>query len=235
MNWFKHILNNNRNNKEANDDLKKKLFDKLSVFAKEETSFALNELKSKEEGLNIDEATKRIKVYGVNSIADDNKTNHFLKFFNIVKSPINLLLISLAIVSLLVGDLKAFIVIIVMVSLSIILNFYQETKAGIAAEKLKSIIHTKTTVIRNGKRVEIDIKGVVPGDIVYLYSGTIIPGDIRLLSSKDLSINQAMLTGESLPVEKHVKEEDLTKDNIIDYCNLCFLGTSVETRIPISV
>lgn len=235
MNWFKHILNNNRNNKEVNDDLKKKLFDKLSVFAKGEITFAYSELKSKEEGLDAGEVIKRVKIYGENSIADDNKTNHFFKFLKILKNPINLLLISLALISLLVGDLKAFIVIIVMVSLSIILNFYQETKASIAAEKLKSIIHTKTTVIRNGKREEIDIKGVVPGDIVYLYSGTIIPGDIRLLSSKDLSINQAMLTGESLPVEKHVKEENINKDNIIDYCNLCFLGTSVESGIATAI
>ncbi|NVN97403.1 magnesium-translocating P-type ATPase, partial [Candidatus Nomurabacteria bacterium] len=104
-----------------------------------------------------------------------------------------------------------------------------------AAEKLKSIIHTKTTVIRNGKKEEINIKGVVPGDVVYLYSGTIIPGDIRLLSSKDLSINQAMLTGESLPVEKHVTEADSSKENIIDYCNLCFLGTSVESGVATAI
>ena len=132
MNWFKNILNNNRNNKEVDDDLKKKLFDKLSVFAKGEIAFAVKELNSKEEGLDADEVIKRVKIYGVNSIADDNKTNHFFKFLKILKSPINLLLISLALISLFVGDLKAFIVIIVMVSLSVILNFYQETKASIA-------------------------------------------------------------------------------------------------------
>ena len=204
-------------------------------FAKGDISFVYSELKSKEEGLNIEEVKKRIKIYGVNSLTDDKKASHFLKFLKILKSPINLLLISLALVSLFVGDLKAFIVIMVMVSLSIILNFYQETKASIAADKLKSIVHTKTTVIRNGKKEEIDIRGVVPGDIIYLYSGTIIPGDIRLLSSKDLSINQAMLTGESLPIEKHVIESDLSKENIIDYCNLCFLGTSVESGVATAI
>ncbi|MFA6386363.1 MAG: magnesium-translocating P-type ATPase [Candidatus Paceibacterota bacterium] len=235
MNWFKHILTKSKNDEELTNDLKKKLFLKLSVFAKGEISLAFSELKSKEEGLDNEEVKKRIKIYGANSISDDKKTNHFLKFWRILKSPINLLLISLALISLFAGDLKAFIVILVMVSLSIILNFYQETKASIAADKLKSIVHTKTTVIRNGKKEEIDMKMVVPGDIVYLYSGTIIPGDIRLLSSKDLSINQAMLTGESLPIEKHVTEADQSKENIIDYCNLCFLGTSVESGVATAI
>jgi len=235
MNWLKSIFKKSKNNEELTNDLKKTLFDKLSVFAKGEIAFAFSDLKSKEEGLDKEEVKRRVKIYGLNSITDDKKTNHFLKFFNILKSPINLLLISLAFISLFVGDLKAFIVIMVMVSLSIILNFYQETKASIAADKLKSIIHTKAIVIRNGKKEEIDIKGIVPGDIVCLYSGTMIPGDVRLISSKDLSINQAMLTGESLPIEKHVIEPDQNKENIIDYCNLCFLGTSVESGIATAI
>lgn len=235
MNWFKHIFIKNRKDKGSATDLQKKLFDDLSVFAINEPVFAFTELKSKEDGITREDAKKRIKTYGINSLADDKKANHFLRFFNIIKSPINILLISLALISLFVGDLKAFIVIVVMVSLSVILNFYQETKAGIAANKLKSIIHTKTTVIRNGEKFEIDMKEVVPGDIIYIYSGTIIPGDIRLITSKDLSINQAMLTGESLPIEKHVVESNKNIDSVIDYCNLCFLGTSVESGVATAI
>ena len=108
MNWFKHIFKKNINNDELTNDLKKKLFDKLSVFAKGEIAFAFSDLKSKEEGLDNEEVKRRIKIYGLNSITDDKKTNHFLKFFKILKSPINLLLISLALISLFVGDLKAF-------------------------------------------------------------------------------------------------------------------------------
>jgi Mg2+-importing ATPase len=125
--------------------------------------------------------------------------------------------------------IKAFSIIILMVSLSVVLNFYQETKASIAADKLKDIIHTKTTVIRNSSKIEILSKDIVPGDIVSLFSGVVIPGDLRLISSKDLFINQAMLTGESMPVEKHVIDVNLEKENIIEYCNLCFFGTSVES------
>ena len=126
MNWFKHIFIKNKDH--PTDELKKKLFDNLSIYAKNEANFALNELKSSETGLSSEETKKRIKIYGVNSIADDKKTNHFLKLLNILKSPINILLASLAFISLFIGgDIKAFSVIIVMMLLSVTLYFYQET------------------------------------------------------------------------------------------------------------
>jgi len=229
MNWLKHIFIKSKGDNELIDFLKKNLFDKLYKFAKNEPAFALRELNSRIEGLNDQEVKNRLKIYGNNDVADEKKTNHFLKLLKILKDPLNLLLTALAVVSFLVGDIKAFCIIIFMVLLSVILNFYQETKASIAADKLKILIHTKTTVIRNNIKREILLRDVVPGDIVYLNSGAIIPGDIRLISSKDLSINQAMLTGESLPVEKHVIDPDLKKENVIEFCNLCFFGTSVES------
>jgi len=227
MNWLKHIFIKNKNSDQLIDSLKKDLFDKLYKFAKNEPDFALKELNSKIEGLNDQEIKNRLKIYGVNDVSDEKKTNHFFKLLKILKDPLNLLLTALAVVSLIVGDVKAFSIIILMVLLSVILNFYQETKASIAADKLKILIHTKAIVIRNNMKREILLKEVVPGDIVYLNSGAIIPGDVRLISSKDLSINQAMLTGESLPVEKHVIDPDLEKENPIEFCNLCFFGTSV--------
>ena len=229
MNWLKHIFIKGKDDSESMELLKKELFLKLFKFAKNEPEFALKELNSKVEGLNDIEVRKRLKIYGLNDVADEKKTNHFVKLFKIIKDPLNLLLLGLAVVSFLIGDYKAFAVIVLMVFLSIILNFYQETKASIAADKLKSLIHTKATVIRNNKKQEILLRNIVPGDIVYLNSGAIIPGDVRILSSKDLSINQAMLTGESLPVEKHAIDPDSAKENIIEFCNLCFFGTSVES------
>ena len=229
MNWIKHIFLKNKNNDEEMDSLKKEIFEKLHKFAKNEPTFALSELNSQAKGLNEQEVKARLKIYGYNDISEEKKTNHFVKLFGIIKSPLNLLLLALAIVSLLVHDIKAASVIALMVSLSIVLNFYQETKAAIAADKLKAIIHTKATVIRNNVKREILLREVVPGDIIELFSGTIIPGDVRLISSKDLFINQAMLTGESLPVEKHVVDSNLEKENIIEFSNLCFFGTSVES------
>jgi len=235
MNWLKHIFLKSKKDSELINSLKKSLFEKLYKFAKNEPDFAFQELDSKAEGLDEQEAKNRLKIYGSNDLAEEKKTNHFLKLFEILKNPLNLLLSALAVVSLLVGDKESFSVIILMVLLSVFLNFYQETKAAIAADKLKAIIHTKTTVIRNNIKREIFLKNVVPGDIVYLYSGTIIPGDARLISSKDLFINQAMLTGESLPVEKHVTDSDLDEKSAIEFCNLCFLGTSVESGVATAV
>jgi len=231
MNWLKHIFIKSKKDGELINSLQKNLFGKLYKFAKNEPGFALNELKSKSAGLSEQEVKKRLKIYGYNDIAEEKKTNHFFKLIGIVKNPLNLLLITLALVSLLVGDKAAFGIIILMVLLSIILNFYQETKADIATDKLKSIIHTKATVNRENVKKEILLREIVPGDIVYLYSGTIIPGDVRLISSKDLFINQAMLTGESMPAEKHVTDSRLDKENIIEFCNLCFFGTSVESGV----
>jgi len=236
MQNLRHISFSKNKNKEENKDLLKKEFlDQLSNFAKNEPDLVLQKLGSRMDGLNENEVRERLKKFGFNNVSDDKKTNHVLRFFLILKNPLNLLLSVLAIVSFVVGDVRACIIIFIMVLLSVVLNFYQETKASIAADKLKAIVHTKTTVFRNGKKQEVLSKEIVPGDIIYLYSGTIIPGDIRLISSKDLFINQAMLTGESLPVEKHVDDPELENKNVIEFWNLCFLGTSVESGMATAV
>lgn len=217
MNWLKHIFIKSKKDKELTNSLQKNLFDKLYKFAQNEPAFGFGILRSGHEGLDDKEAKKRLKIYGFNDIADKKKTNHFFKLLGILKNPLNLLLTALAVVSLFVGDMKSFVVIMLMVSLSVILNFYQETKAAIASDKLKAIIHTKTIVIRSGVKQEILLRNIVPGDVVFLSSGSIIPGDIRLISSKDLFINQAMLTGESIPVPKHITDIDLDKKGIIEF------------------
>ena len=215
---LKHIFFSKNKNKEENKIyLKKEFLDQLSIFAKNEPNFALKKLNSRIEGLDKNEVKNRLKEFGLNEVSDSKKTNHFLRLLIILKNPLNLLLSVLGLVSFFVGDVKAGIIIFVMVLLNVFLNFYQETKASIAADKLKAIVHTKTTVIRNGLKQDILSRYVVPGDIIFLYSGTIIPGDIRLISSKDLFINQAMLTGESLPVEKHVTDPILTDKNVIEF------------------
>lgn len=234
MNWHKHIFRQSKGVDHSNIS-KNELFDILRVYAKNEPDFAVKELKTNIIGLSDQDVKNRLKKYGLNDLANDKKVSQFIKFFNILKSPINLLLLTLSIISFFVGDIKSFVVIILMVALSVFLNFYQETKSALAVDKLKSIIHTKSTVIRNNKKIEILSKYVVPGDIVCLYSGTIIPGDVRLLTSKDLFINQAMLTGESLPAEKHVIDSSLNEKNIIEFCNLCFLGTSVESGVATAI
>jgi len=223
------FLSKNKNKEENKDLIKKEFLNQLGEFAKNEPDFALQKLNSKIEGLGREEAKNRLKEFGLNEITDSKKNNHFLRFLMILKSPLNILLVTLGLISLFVGDPKAAVIIFIMVFLSVFLNFYQETKASIAADKLKTLVHTKTSVIRNGVKEDILSKYVVPGDIISLYSGTIIPGDVRVIVSKDLFVNQAMLTGESLPVEKHATDPDMATKDVIEYANLCFLGTSVES------
>ncbi|MFZ2205275.1 MAG: magnesium-translocating P-type ATPase [Candidatus Magasanikiibacteriota bacterium] len=231
MNWLRHIFLKIKGEEEIDNSSQKELSDNLLKFAINDSNFALDKLESRVSGLDREEAQKRIKIFGFNDLSEEKKTNHLFRLFKILKDPLNLLLAILAIVSLFVGDTKAATIITIMVLMSIVLNFYQETKAEIAADKLKSIIHTKSTVIRGGIKSQILLREIVPGDIVFLYSGTIIPGDVRLISSKDLFINQATLTGESMPVEKHVTDVDLKDKTVLEVSNLCFLGTSVESGV----
>jgi len=235
MNWLKHIFIKRGEGDQLKESFKKDFFNKLYEFTKNDSDFSLKELNSKIEGLTDEEVKNRFNKYGFNDVAEEKKNNHFLKLLKIFKDPLNLLLTTLAVVSLLIGDFKAFSIIILMVFLSVFLNFYQETKAAIAADKLKMMVHNKAIVIRNNIKTEIFLRNVVPGDIVYLNAGSIIPGDVRLINSKDLFINQAMLTGESLPVEKHAIDTNLTRENVIEFCNLCFFGTSVESGTATAV
>lgn len=229
MNWIKHIFSNiTKEDKEVTLH-KKELFDTLYKFAKESPSFAFLQLHSNMGGLSDVDARNIIKKIGLNDIASEKKVGHLLRLFIILKNPLNVLLLTLGIISLFVGDVQSFIVITFMVGISVCLNFFQETKAGIAADKLKSIVHTQSTVVRDGKEKDIPSKYIAPGDIISLYSGSIIPGDVRILESKDLFINQIMLTGESMPVEKHTEDQESENKSVIELQNICFYGTSVES------
>ena len=116
-----------------------------------------------------------------------------------------------------------------MVVLGVSLRFIQETKADNAAAKLKAMIKVTATVIRDGQAREIPLHQLVPGDMVKLSAGDMIPGDVRLIAAKDLFIIQATLTGESMPVEKTDARDSRTNVSSIEHSNICFLGTSVES------
>ena len=114
------------------------------------------------------------------------------------------------------------------------MRFFQEARADKAAAKLKAMIKVTATCLRDGQMKELPLKELVPGDIVKLSAGDMIPADVRIMTSKDLFIIQASLTGESLPVEKHARE---TRDNVspLELCTICFLGTSVESGTATAV
>src|SRR5690606_5941698 len=137
-------------------------------------------------------------------------------------------------------DWGTIIIILVIILISGFLHFIQEYRSSIETEKLKSMIHTTSAVKRKGMDVkEIEIEEIVPGDVVYLAAGDMIPADLRIISSKDLFVNQATLTGESEPVEKYpiLKNDKVNQDNLTltDLNNICFMGTSVVSGSAMGV
>jgi len=130
------------------------------------------------------------------------KNSLFGRLWENVKNPLVILLSILAVVSYITGDLRATIVILVMVVMGVVLRFIQEARADDAAEKLRAMVSTTATVIRDGKEQEISLLEIVPGDIVHLSAGDMVPADVRILTANDLFVNQAALTGEAIPVEK---------------------------------
>jgi Mg2+-importing ATPase len=198
--------------------------------AKKEPEKLLQELGTSENGLTHKEAVwRREEKFGPNEIVHEERAHWVLRLLLTFKNPLTLLLLLLVLISYVTGDIRSVIVIFSMVLISVLLQFIQEEQAYNAADKLRSLVKTTCAVIRGGRQREVDIAEVVPGDIVALSAGDIVPADLRILQSKDLFINQSLLTGEALPVEKHAFLEGHPADNPLELINVCYSGTNVET------
>jgi Mg2+-importing ATPase len=197
--------------------------------ARADFSTALKDLGSRLSGLGPAEVEARLKRYGLNAIAREKRLSPPVRLWNNVKNPLVILLIALGVLSYLTGDLRATTVIGVMVVLGVVLRFFQEMRADNAAEKLKAMVNVTATVVRNGQDTEVPLKMLVPGDIVRLNAGDMVPADLRVLSAKDLFLNQAALSGESLPVEKKAEPASADIQHPLDLPDICFLGSSVES------
>ena len=195
----------------------------------------LRDLRTSADGLTEDDAKDRARKSGPNEIAQERKQSWFVRLLKIARNPLVILLTTLSAVSFLTGDARAGSVMAIMVVLSAGLRFWQEARADAAAQKLKAMIHVTATVVRGGKAREIQLRDLVPGDIVKLAAGDMIPGDVRLLASKDLFVSQGTLTGESLPVEKFHDPEATVESSPTELKNICFLGTSVESGTATAV
>ncbi|HMY45865.1 MAG TPA: magnesium-translocating P-type ATPase [Leptospiraceae bacterium] len=178
-------------------------------------------------GLTQEEAEVLLAQNGPNEIATEKRESSIRRFLTSLRNPLVLLLLFLATVSYATGDLRATIVILVMVLLGVVLRFFQEERADRAAEKLKKLVGSTATVIRDGVPHEIPFAKLVVGDLVHLAAGDMVPADVRVVQAKDLFLNQAALTGESMPVEK--KPVNVPSQNTPDAPDLCFLGSSVES------
>jgi len=200
-----------------------------------EVAEILQRLKTSPNGLSEDEAAERLEVFGPNEVAQEAKHTWLRRLWSAIRNPLVVLLTVLAILSYATDDIAGGTVMVLMVLLGVMLRFVQETRADNAAAKLKAMISVTATVMRGGYQREIPLRELVPGDIVKLCSGDMIPGDARLISAKDLFIIQATLTGESLPVEKADGPDTRPDISSIERNNLCFLGTSVESGTAMAV
>ena len=207
-------------------------------------------------GLTEHEAKQRIEQYGKNEVARERVPSAFIQLLLAFNNPFIFVLLALAAVSFVTDywlplqngeptDITGITIIIVMVSLSGLLRFWQEFRSNKAAEALKSMIKTTATVLRRqtktatAQTIEVPLDQLVPGDIIYLSAGDMMPADIRLIESRDLFVSQAVLTGESIPIEKYDtlgsvsqkgSEEtpaEINASNILDINHIGFMGTNI--------
>ncbi len=203
--------------------------------ARADTETVLRSLESRLDGLTQAEAESRLKQYGLNEIARERRQSAPMRLLSNIKNPLVLLLTALGVLSYLTGDVRATAVIFVMVILGVVLRFYQEIRADNAAEKLKAMVSNTATLVRDGKEAELPLKMLVPGDIIRLAAGDMVPADVRVLAAKDLFVNQSTLTGESLPVERKAVTASGDGQNPLELPNICFLGSNVESGCATAV
>ncbi|HNW87363.1 MAG TPA: magnesium-translocating P-type ATPase [Candidatus Limiplasma sp.] len=189
---------------------------------------AYSALETSEKGLSASEAAARLKIFGENTIRAQNKTAPLMLLLNQLKNPIIIILIIATSISAVTGDLYDSLIILAIILGSAVLSFFQEYSAGNAIEELRSRIQIKSSVLRDGTPSEQPSSAVVPGDIVMLAAGSLIPADGLVLSCNDFYVNQSILTGESYPVEKRAdpSAEDAALD---DRTNCVYMGTSVRS------
>jgi len=169
----------------------------------------LNELKTSENGLNSEEAVRRLETYGKNELVEEKKAGPLRMFLAQFMDILIILLIVAAVASYFVGDVLDSAVILFVVVVNATVGFIQEYRAEQAMEKLKGLVSTEATVIRNGMAQKIPASELTIGDIVIIEEGDNVPADIRLIETYDLRIDESTLTGESIPVQKtHENPED---------------------------
>lgn len=233
----------------------------LLRLGKEDPTLSYTELKSSPMGLTPEEVFVRINKYGKNEVAYTKPAAWWVQFFQSFASPFTLILIVIGITSYITdvywakdgGDWTKIVLIALMILLSGSLRFWQEFKSQKSAEKLKALVQNKVSVSRceykGGQRAECEqeanVSGLVPGDIVHLSAGDMIPADLRLISSNDFFIDESALTGESAPVEKFAKpitpseereaQKDVSTRNPLELNTLCFLGTNVVSGYAVGI
>ena len=195
---------------------------------------ALKQLDSRKEGLTSKEIQKRFAINGINEIPREKHVYWFVRLMKAYINPFSGIMFFLSLVTLFTNltqpaaqrNYATVIIIFTIISISGFLKFIQEGRSEKETKKLESLTKNMVDVIRNNQEAEIDLKELVPGDIVKLNAGSIIPADSRIIENQDLFVSQAMMTGESLPVEKTDKVGD-GNHSLFDWPSLLFMGTHV--------
>jgi Mg2+-importing ATPase len=204
---------------------------------------ALARLDAGKTGLSGEQVEARLEQYGPNEVTHEKPPSWYVQLFHAFVTPFNGVLFTVSVVSLFTDvifaapedrSFRTIIVLTTMVLLSTLLRFWQEYRSNKAAQELKAMVSSTAAVLRAGmeRPQEIPISTLVPGDTVYLSAGDMIPADVRLLTAKDLFVSQAMLTGESIPLEKHAVPPKTSKaveasQNVLERETACFMGTNV--------
>lgn len=221
----------------------------LVAAARSDPEALLKTLDTHLDGLSESHAENIRARVGLNEVEHEKPLSWWLHLWRSYKNPFNLLLTLLAVISYLTEDMKTTVVISTMVVLSTLLRFWQESKANKAADALKAMVSNTATVMRrdisedaaplfeqyygvrlqtkSARRVDVPIQQLVPGDVVQLSAGDMIPADCRILSAKDLFVSQAAMTGESMPVEKFALQRNADRINPLELDNILFMGTNV--------
>ncbi|MEM3446209.1 MAG: magnesium-translocating P-type ATPase [Candidatus Korarchaeum sp.] len=186
-------------------------------------------------GLSSEEAEERLRMFGFNEPAKKRRRAAIVDFIFHFRNPLVIILLIAGLISGFFGDTINVLIIFSIVFLSVTLDFYQESKAERAAGILREKVTTTATVLRDGVKQEVKLSEIVPGDIVYLVAGDIVPADARLIVAKDLFVNQSVLTGEAFPVEKAASPLKTKTTTITEWSNYVFMGTSVVSGTATAV
>jgi Mg2+-importing ATPase len=187
----------------------------------------LNQLGSSGNGLSSEQAAKVLGDVGPNTVAAGGRQSALSDLLHRCRNPLVIQLLIIATISYMMDDLKSAVVVGGMVFLSVFLSYFQESRSSRAVEKLQKLVKTTVTVVRDGKEVEVPLEEIVPGDVVVLAAGSLIPADLRIISAKDFFVTQSALTGESMPVEKNADPNQPAGRVAFEYSNACFMGSNV--------
>ena len=188
---------------------------------------ALKTLESTLQGLGPEEAERRLEEYGRNEISQAQRLGFWGDILRRCRSPLVVQLLLIAIISGAIGEVASTVIVGGMVLLSVGLSYVLDRRSTRAVEALGKRVQTRATVMRDGRESDVPLGEVVPGDIVLLHAGSVIPADLRLLITKDFYVSQSVLTGESMPVEKNAAPCAIQGRVTHELANACFQGSNV--------